>query len=97
MWLMKQHHTPDTFVISTGKTHTVREFLEISSKVNGLDSNIDKYVDFDSNFVRPSKVDLFVGNSNKALEILGLQIKFNLQKLLKIIIENGLKIKSSRS
>jgi GDPmannose 4,6-dehydratase len=97
MWLMTQHHNPDTFVISTGKTHTVREFLEISLKVIGLDNNIDKYVDFDSSFVRPSEVDLLVGNSKKASEILGWKSKVNLQKLVEIMIENDLKIESSRS
>ena len=97
MWLMTQHKTADTFVISTGVTHSVREFIQIALQKVGLDGDIEKYIDFDKNMIRPSEVDLLVGDSTKAFAELGWKPKTDLNKLIEIMIENDLRIESSRN
>jgi GDPmannose 4,6-dehydratase len=97
MWLMTQHKTADTFIISTGVTHSVREFIQIALKKVGLDDDIEKYIDFDKNMIRPSEVDLLVGDSTKAFAELGWKPKTDLNKLIEIMIENDLRIESSRN
>jgi GDPmannose 4,6-dehydratase len=97
MWLMTQHKTADTFVISTGVTHSVREFIQIALQKVGLDDDIEKYIDFDKNMIRPSEVDLLVGDSTKAFAELGWKPKTDLNKLIEIMIENDLRIESSRN
>ena len=97
MWLMTQHKTADTFVISTGVTHSVREFIQIALQKVGLDDDIEKYVDFDINMIRPSEVDLLVGDSTKAFTELGWKPKTDLNKLIEIMIENDLRIESNRN
>jgi GDPmannose 4,6-dehydratase len=96
MWLMTQHKTADTFVISTGVTHSVREFIQIALQKVGLDDDIEKYVEFDINMIRPSEVDLLVGDSTKAFTELGWKPKTDLNKLIEIMIENDLRIESNR-
>ena len=97
MWLMTQHKTADTFVISTGVTHSVREFIQIALQKVGLDDDIEKYIEFDINMIRPSEVDLLVGDSTKAFTELGWKPKTDLNKLIEIMIENDLRIESNRS
>jgi GDPmannose 4,6-dehydratase len=97
MWLMTQHKTADTFVISTGVTHSVREFIQIALQKVGLYDDIEKYIDFDKNMIRPSEVDLLVGDSSKAFAELGWKPKTDLNKLIEIMIENDLRIESSRN
>ena len=63
----------------------------------GLDGDIEKYIDFDKNMIRPSEVDLLVGDSTKAFAELGLKPKTDLNKLIEIMIENDLRIESSRN
>lgn len=94
MWLMTQQDTSDTFVIATGETHSVRDFLESALECAGLDKNIEKYVDFDQDMIRPSEVDLLVGDSSKAQKILGWKPKVNFAKLVEIMVENDLRIES---
>lgn len=94
MWLMTQQDTSDTFVIATGETHSVRDFLESALECAGLDKNIEKYVDFDKEMIRPSEVDLLVGDASKAQKILGWKPKVNFAKLVEIMVENDLRIES---
>jgi GDPmannose 4,6-dehydratase len=94
MWLMTQQDTSDTFVIATGETHSVRDFLESALECAGLDTNIEKYVDFDQEMIRPSEVDLLVGDASKAQKILGWKPKVNFAKLVEIMVENDLRIES---
>jgi len=97
MWLMTQHKTADTFVISTGVTHSVREFIQIALQKVGLDDDIEKYVEFDINMIRPSEVDLLVGDSTKAFTEMGWKPKTDNNKLIEIMIENYLRIEASRN
>ena len=81
MWLMLQQDNPDDFVIATGKTHTVREFLELTFKRAGL--SIEKYVSIDSRLFRPHEVPLLLGDAKKAKEALGWTPKYDLKRLVK--------------
>jgi GDPmannose 4,6-dehydratase len=97
MWLMLQQDTPDDFVIATGETHTVRSFVEEAIKAAGLEGQIEDYVDFDRQMIRPSEVDLLVGDASKALKKLHWKPKVNLQSLIGIMVENDLRVESSLS
>lgn len=94
MWLMLQMDTPDDYVISTGKTYSVAEFLDAAIAEIGLPGEISDYVEFDSNHVRPAEVDLLIGDSRKAQEILGWQPKVDFNGLVKIMIENDLNLEA---
>ncbi|MEO6987441.1 MAG: GDP-mannose 4,6-dehydratase [Aquihabitans sp.] len=69
MWLMLQQDGPDDFVISTGETHSVREFCQLAFDRVGLDW--EQYVKIDEKFFRPAEVDLLVGSPAKAKKVLG--------------------------
>ncbi len=85
MWLMLQQDEPDDFVIATGETHTVREFLELAFSEVGLDWQ--DYVDTDPRYLRPTEVDLLLGDPAKAREKLGWRPKVDLAELVKIMID----------
>jgi GDPmannose 4,6-dehydratase len=95
MWMMVQNKEPETFVIATGVTHSVREFLEEALKVAGLKGDVEQYVDLDKSMIRPSEVDLLVGDSTKAKEKLGWTTKVDFSKLVQIMVENDLKLEAS--
>src|SRR5665647_2106543 len=61
MWLMLQQDKPDDYVIATGETHSVREFLEEAFEYAGLDWK--KYVEFDKRYLRPAEVDTLIGDA----------------------------------
>ncbi|HWI21786.1 MAG TPA: GDP-mannose 4,6-dehydratase, partial [Baekduia sp.] len=69
MWLMLQQPKPDDFVIATGETHAVREFVQAAFEHVGLD--YEKYVVIDPRFFRPAEVDVLQGDATKAREVLG--------------------------
>lgn len=94
MWLMLQQENPDDFVIATGETHTVQEFLEASLKAAGLEGPIENYVDFDHEMVRPAEVDLLIGDASKAREVLHWEPKVKFEQLVKIMVENDLLLES---
>jgi GDPmannose 4,6-dehydratase len=94
MWLMLQQDKPDDYVISTGKTHQVAEFLKMSLQAAGLYGDIEHYVDFDASLVRPSEVNLLVGDATKAKQVLGWEPKVALSDLVKIMVENDLALES---
>jgi len=90
MWLMLQQDTPDDYVISTGETHTVKEFLQRVFDCAGLD--IDKHVEIDPRLFRPHEVPLLLGDPSKAEKQLNWipQVKF--KKLAAMMLEEDLKI-----
>jgi GDPmannose 4,6-dehydratase len=94
MWLILQQKNPDDFVIATGETHTVQEFLEASLKAAGLEGPIDNYVDFDRAMVRPAEVDLLIGDASKAREVLQWEPRVKFEELVKIMVENDLSLES---
>jgi GDPmannose 4,6-dehydratase len=97
MWLMLQQQNPDDYVIATGKTHSVREFLETAAEIAGLDPAIEKYVNFDQSLVRPSEVDLLIGDPTKARNKLGWESKVGLRELITIMVNNDLELEASNS
>lgn len=95
MWLMLQQEKPDDYVIATGETHTVRSFVEEAIKAAGLKGLIEDYVDFDTQMVRPSEVDLLVGDARKAQEVLGWTPKVDFKELVKLMVDHDLILERS--
>jgi len=89
MWLMLQQDAPDDFVVATGETHSVREFVELAFGAAGLDW--EKYVVVDPKFFRPAEVELLIGSPKKAGEKLGWKPKVSLQGLVTMMVEGDLK------
>jgi GDPmannose 4,6-dehydratase len=88
MWLMLQQDEPDDYVIATGETHSVSEFLD---EVFGLlDLDWRQYVEIDPRYYRPSEVDLLLGDASKAREKLGWQPKVTFRELARIMVEADL-------
>ena len=91
MWLMLQQEKPDDYVIATGETHKVSEFVEAALSAAGLNGEIEEYVDFDKEMIRPSEVDLLVGDGTKAKNVLGWVPKTSFKELVALMVENDLK------
>jgi GDPmannose 4,6-dehydratase len=89
MWLMLQHAHPDSFVISTGTTHAIREFCELAFGCVGLDYH--DYVVQDPRFYRPAEVDLLIGDPSKAHEALGWRTKVSFKQLVEMMVESDLR------
>jgi GDPmannose 4,6-dehydratase len=90
MWLMLQQEEPDDFVIATGKTHSVREFVEIAFKHVGLDW--EKYVVVDKKLFRPAEVHLLRGNPVKAQKKLGWKPEVTFSELVRMMVDSDLEI-----
>ena len=90
MWRILQLDRPEDFVISTGETHSVREFLE---EVFGLlDLDWKKYIEFDPRYMRPTEVDLLLGDASKAKKLLEWEPKVDFKGLVKMMVESDLKM-----
>ena len=83
MWRILQHDEPDDFVIATGETQSVREFLSLV--FGHLDLNWEDYVEIDPRYFRPAEVDLLLGDATKAKEKLGWTAATDLRELAKIM------------
>jgi GDPmannose 4,6-dehydratase len=92
MWLMLQHQIPDDFVIATGKTHSVREFLSIAVKAAGLKGYPEDYVVIDDNYKRPTEVNQLVGDASKARRVLGWEPKVDFENLVLLMLNHDMKI-----
>jgi len=105
MWMMLQHDTPEDFVIATGETHTVREFVEaafshvdvdIEWQGEGVDEKgIDKdtgkvLVEVDPKYFRPTEVDLLIGDPTKAKEELGWEPEVKFKELVQLMVQSDL-------
>ncbi len=90
MWLMLQQQIPDDYVIATGVTHSVREFLELAVTSAGLKGKAEDYVEIDSTLKRPAEVDLLIGDATKAKNILGWTPKVNFEDLVKKMVDYDL-------
>ena len=91
MWLMMQQQTPDDYVIATGKTHSVRDFLSSAVKAAGLKGDPEDYVIIDDNYKRPAEVDLLVGDASKAKKVLGWEPKVNFEDLVLKMLNHDMK------
>ncbi|MCB9757534.1 MAG: GDP-mannose 4,6-dehydratase [Candidatus Omnitrophica bacterium] len=85
MWLMLQQKKAQDFVIATGETHSVKEFLEEAFSYAGLDWQ--KYVKIDKRYFRPTEVDLLLGDSSKAHKSLKWKPKVNFKELVKMMVD----------
>jgi GDPmannose 4,6-dehydratase len=90
MWLMLQHDKPDDYVIATGETHSVREFLDEVFGLLGL--NWQEHVEVDQRYFRPAEVDLLLGDSGKARRVLGWKPKIAFKQLAKMMTEADLEL-----
>lgn len=88
MWLMLQQETPEDYVIATGETHTVQEFVEIAFEYVGL--NWKDYVVIDPKFVRPAEVDLLLGDSSKARNSLNWKPSVSFEQLVRMMLDSDL-------
>jgi GDPmannose 4,6-dehydratase len=85
MWQILQQEKPDDFVIATGETHTVREFLEEAFGYAGLDWHA--YVQEDARYLRPSEVDYLIGDASKARQTFGWEPKTGFRDLVRIMVD----------
>jgi GDPmannose 4,6-dehydratase len=88
MWMMLQRHSPDDFVVGTGKTFSVREFCQVAFDYLGLD--YQAYVVQDARFYRPAEVDLLVSDPSKAREELGWHQTVDFDGLIKMMVDSDL-------
>tara|TARA_R110000824_G_scaffold4503_3_gene21769 strand:+ start:147 stop:1130 length:984 start_codon:yes stop_codon:yes gene_type:complete len=94
MWAMLQHDAPDDYVIATGETHTVEEFLHKVFEQAGLD--VDNHVKIDPRLYRPQEVPLLLGNPQKALQVLGWKSEIKFEELASLMYEEDLKAMRKR-
>jgi GDPmannose 4,6-dehydratase len=85
MWMMLQQTAPDDFVVATGETHSVREFVEEAFSLVGLDW--EKHIQTDPRYFRPTEVDLLQGDSTKARRALGWQPEISFKQLVKMMVD----------
>ena len=85
MWLMLQQDKPDDYVIATGETHSVREFLE--EAFSYLDLDWREYVELDPKYLRPTEVDLLVGDASKAKRVLNWEPKVTFKELVHLMVD----------
>lgn len=85
MWLMLQQDKPDDYVVATGETHSVREFLESAFECAGLDWS--RHVEIDTRYYRPAEVDLLIGDATKAKRQLGWEPRTRFHDLVRIMVE----------
>ncbi len=89
MWLMLQQDTADDYVIATGRTHSVRDFVRIAFESAGLGS-YEPYVVLDERFVRPAEVDLLIGDPSKAKRVLGWEPRVSFEQLVEMMVRADL-------
>jgi len=88
MWIMLQQAEPEDYVLATGKTHSIRELLELAFGTVGLDWQ--KHVEVDPKFLRPAEVDCLCGDATKAREKLGWKPEVSFEELIKMMVEADL-------
>jgi len=89
MWLMMQQEKPEDYVIATGETHSVREFLD--EAFGRMDMDWKKYVEIDPRYYRPAEVDLLLGDAAKAKKDLNWQPKVNFKQLVHMMVDADVK------
>jgi len=90
MWLIMQQEKPDDFVIATGESHSVREFLELTFERLKLDWR--KHLELDQRFLRPSEVDVLCGDASKARRVLGWKPKVDFKQLVALMVDADLEL-----
>ncbi len=90
MWLILQHHEPEDFVIATGESHSVREFLELT--FDRLQIDWRKHVEFDPRLMRPAEVDVLQGDATKARTALKWRPKVGFEELVAMMVDSDLEL-----
>jgi GDPmannose 4,6-dehydratase len=90
MWLMLQQDTADDYVVATGETHSIKEFLDLTFAEVGLDWK--KHVEFNARYLRPTEVDLLLGDPSKARKQLGWKPRTSFPELVKIMVQADWKL-----
>lgn len=85
MWLMLQQDEPDDYVVATGETHSVKEFLDVAFRYVNL--NWEDYVVFDERYLRPAEVDLLIGDPTKAKQKLGWEPSVTFEELVHLMVD----------
>jgi GDPmannose 4,6-dehydratase len=95
MWMMLQQPEPDDYVVATGETYEVREFVQRAFAAAGID-DWEPYVKLDPRFLRPAEVDLLVGDATKAETKLGWRRKVSFQQLVEKMVAHDLEVESAK-
>jgi GDPmannose 4,6-dehydratase len=95
MWLMLQQNEPGDYVVGTGETHTVQEFVEIAFDRVGLDWQ--KYVVIDPKYVRPAEVDLLLADPSKARRMLGWKPSIRFEQIVWMMVDSDLALARAAS
>src|SRR5882672_4805308 len=88
MWLMLQAEEADDFVVATGETHSVREFLD--ETFGYLDLDWQESVDIDPRYYRPAEVDILLGDASKARKVLGWEPEVDFKQLVRLMVDHDL-------
>ena len=94
MWLMLQQDAPDDYVIATGETHSVSEFLE--EAFSHLDLDWREYVELDPKYLRPAEVDLLIGDAGKAKRVLNWEPKVTFKELVQLMVDADMTLMSDK-
>ena len=96
MWLMLQQDKPDDYVLATGETHSIKEFLELAFKEIGI-NDWKPYVKQNKAFLRPAEVDILLGNPSKAEKVLGWKRKVDFPSLVKMMVEHDINLETNKN
>ncbi|MEM9940050.1 MAG: GDP-mannose 4,6-dehydratase [Planctomycetota bacterium] len=90
MWMMLQHDEPDDFVLATGETHSIRQFLDYT--FNYLDIDWQKHVEIDPRYFRPTEVNRLLGDFSKARDVLGWEPRTSCQQLAELMVDHDMEL-----
>ena len=93
MWKILNHDNPDDWVIATGETHTIKEFLELAFQHVNL--NFEDYIEISEKYYRPNEVGYLLGDPKKAIKELGWEPKTNFKELVIMMLENDIEVAKS--
>lgn len=96
MWLMLQQYKPDDYVVATGETHSIKEFLDLAFAEVGI-KDWKSYVKQDPRFMRPAEVDLLVGDYSKAKKELGWEPVVKFPELVKMMVQHDLELEAQKA
>ncbi len=97
MWLMLQQDTPDDYVIATGQTHSIEDFVRLAFKEVGIDNWQDYVESNNPKFMRPAEVDALIGDYSKAKKVLGWEPKTSFEELVAMMVKSDIEIEKKNS
>jgi GDPmannose 4,6-dehydratase len=96
MWQMLQQDAPDDYVVATGETHSVGDFVEAAFAEVGIE-DWRRYVRQDARFLRPAEVDVLIGDASKARDVLGWKPEVSFHELVSMMVRHDLAVEASRA